>query len=251
MRFIIKMTILFGILSNGMSAQNNSGHFKYGLIKIESTDSLDENTAMVDMFYNTFKSESEYDLYFNTEKSVTIREKNDVLFRMVYDDHSLLNYTFLETKKGKYFSIDSSVLLLKAGFDSHANEHHILSEEEKAKVDSLNQFLKVSDALEDMKTILGFKCSKVTLMSPHNLDEVFSICYTTDKIPFPDEGFGPYSTSFPGIALETTVFVNNLSIISGVISFDPEIKDKSIFSEKTKGYKQVSSDEIKALQYEE
>jgi len=237
----------FTLLITTLWAQYNEGHFRFGLISLEVKDSLTANTMMKDMFENIFSEQSKYDLYFNSQKSSTVVQNEDKTKRIVYDDKKLLNYSFLQVGSEKYYCVDSSVLLLKKQYDTRKTEEKIHEEETRKAKDSLSQLFNISRAPGDLKSIFGFPCVKCEIRNPNDRGTVYSIMYVTDKIPIPEEGFGELAEFFPGCALETTMLIQGFEIKMGALSFEPGIKDKNIFSVKTKGYKKVSSEELDDL----
>jgi hypothetical protein len=234
------------LMIHPLTGQQDAGHFKFGLVSFESSDST--SSLMNDMIFAHFKEQSEYDLYFNEEKSVTLIERKEVVYRLVYHEPSLLTYSFLDSPQGKYYSIDSSALQLKTAHDQYALEHADRMAEENARaMDSLSRFITVSRSPGDMKSILGFSCVKSEIRNPRDPDHIFSIVYSTDRIPIPDEAFGAMSSYFPGCSLETTILMEGMTIVTGALSFEPVIRDKQVFSLKTKKYKLVSHDEMETL----
>jgi len=241
---------IFILGSTTIFAQHDEGHFKFGLINVEGTDSLSTDAVMKNMIYQMFSKKSRYDLYFNQQKSVTVVRMEEKLKRVVYDDKSLLSYTFLEIGKHKYYSVDSSVLLLKAQHEKWKAENVNAETEAQKAIDTVGQLIKISHATEDMKTIFGFQCLKCEIRNPNELDKVFSVIYTTDKIPIPDEGFGELAEFFPGCALESSLFLQGMKVTMGAVSFEPETGDPKIFTVNTKKYKKVNAEELDALMNE-
>ncbi len=215
-----------------------------GVISFGTLDSLQEENPFAESMIDQIKTSFEYDLYFSPEGSMTVNEVPEVTKRMIYDKPSRIIINTLEKGSEKWYCVDSVGIFM----DSMMTPQMDSMFQSQEFQDSMKNIFRISQTQADQKIILGFPCVKVTIMDPNEPSEVTSISYCTDRIPI-SEVMGPLTKFMPGVALETTIFVNGTSILTGALDFTPLSFKEKYFGIELNQYKKLSSDEFQELAY--
>lgn len=226
----------------GLFAQPTEGIFKMGVISFGIIDSLLAENPKMEKMLSERKKSIEYDLHFTPESSMSVYTSPAKTKRLIFHKQSRVVITTLETKDEKWYSVDSLGLYL----DSELVRHMDSLANTKEIRDSMKKIFQVSDSPEDQKNIFGFPCTKVTLVDRHKPGTIESISYCTDRIPTAAM-LGPLSKFIPGMALESTMYVDGQTIITGAIAFTSQSIIEELFGIDLRQFKQVSSEELDEL----
>jgi len=214
-----------------------SGHLKFGLLHFEMLDSL-ADPEMKNLMEKRFERSLNYDIYFNQDTLLEIRNKEELNIRyMTFYDSQVPNVVlfFLSTPDGNYFSRDSTFNMVK--------KNHYTKKDEKA----MKKMMIVGDPEKDNKTIVGFECKKVTMLNPLDRKSEYISTYLTSEIPTYTSPSNPFSILFPGFPLETTMVLDDFKVRYGAISYQPLDKQENIFDITTQDYSQISYDRMQEL----
>lgn len=223
-------------------AQPTEGIFKMGVISFGTIDSLLAEDPEMERILTERKASTYYDLYFTPESSMSVFTSPVKTKRLIFHKQSRVIITTLETKDDKWFSVDSLGLYLDSELmrriDSMTNTQEFQ--------DSMRKIFQVSNSPEDQKNIFGFPCTKVTFIDRHKPGNIEGIAYCTDRIPMA-ETIGPVSKFIPGMALESTMYVDGQAITTGAIAFTPQSFKEELFGIDLGQYKMISSEALDDL----
>ncbi len=213
-----------------------------GVISFGTIDTLLAEDPKMERILTQIKASTEYDLYFTQEISMSVYTSPVKTKRILFHKPSKVIITTLETEDKKWFSVDSLGLYL----DTELGRRIDSMTNTKEFRDSMIKLVQVSNSPEDQKNIFGFPCTKVTFIDRHNPGTIEGIAYCTDRIPMADI-LGALSKFIPGMALESTMYIDGQAITTGAIAFTPGSFKQELFGIDLSGYQKVSSEELDDL----
>ncbi|MCP3930572.1 MAG: hypothetical protein GY705_15900 [Bacteroidetes bacterium] len=214
------------------------GHLKMSLIDYEVIDTSIANVEMAEMMIKMMKPSMESELVFNSHKSaelVNINDESGYTRRFLYERLNKKAFQFLSSGAENYYS-EMNIEEMMSDIETPT--------EELAEMDKM---FKLKKYTESGLEILGFKCDEVTMMQPDDYSKVYSIVYTTDKIPHLSEAMGPMSKYFTGAPIKTVMFVNGLKITIGAIEYveNPSMKEYLEFNPDN--YKKLTIEQFEEM----